>query len=149
MIADLAVASGFWFWIILGLALIGLELLSPGLFLIWLGLAALVTGMVDGLFQLSWQSAGILFAVLSVVSVIAGRRINSGPHKQDVTAPVLNQRGQALIGQNFILDQPIARGEGRIKVGDSVWRVTGPDADAGSSVRVVSVDGALLRVETF
>jgi inner membrane protein len=147
MITDLVAASGFWFWIILGLSLIGLELLSPGLFLIWLGLAALVTGVMDGMLNLSWQSAGIVFAILSVACVLLGRRLNSDPQQKDASAPALNQRGQSLIGQSFILDQPIVRGEGQIKVGDSVWRITGPDTEEGATIRVTGLEGAVLKVD--
>jgi inner membrane protein len=59
----------------------------------------------------------------------------------------LNQRGEALIGRRFTLEAPLAGGEGRIRVDDSSWRVTGPDLPRGAAVRVVRVDGATLVVE--
>lgn len=147
MIAGWIHGLGAWAWIILGLALIGLELLAPGVFFVWLGLAALVTGLVDGAVGLSWQTSTLLFAVLSVVSVLIGRAISNPLVRKDETAGLLNRRGEALVGRVFTLEGPISGGEGRVRVDDSSWRVTGPDVAAGSTVRVVKVDGATLVVE--
>jgi inner membrane protein len=146
MIASAIHGLGAWAWIILGLALAGLELLAPGVFLIWLGLAAIVTGLVDGALDLSWQAATLLFAALSVAAVLVGRAI-SRPAVQKDDASALNRRGEALVGRIFTLEAPIIAGEGRVRVGDSSWRVTGRDAPSGSAVRVVRVDGATLVVE--
>lgn len=147
MILDGVNALGPWTWIILGLVLIGLELLSPGIFLIWLGLAALATGAIDGMFGLSWQAAAILFAILSVASVVVGRRLSKDQDEDSPDEPFLNRRGAALVGRTFTLADPIENGEGRIRVDDSVWRITGPDLPAGAQVRVTRVDGATLVVE--
>ena len=136
-------ASGPWAWLVLGLALVGLEVLAPGVFLIWLGIAALLTGLVDMGFGLPWQGALILFAALSAASVLAGRRLT----RARGASPDLNRRGENLVGRLFTLDGPVAGGEGRVRVGDSVWRVIGPDLPAGASVRVTRLDGATLVVE--
>jgi membrane protein implicated in regulation of membrane protease activity len=146
MIVGAIQGLGAWAWIILGLALAGLELLAPGIFLIWLGLAAIVTGLVDGALDLSWQASTLLFAALSVAAVLVGRAI-SRPAVQKDDASALNRRGEALVGRVFTLEAPIVAGEGRVRVGDSSWRVTGPDVPGGSAVRVVRVDGATLVVE--
>jgi len=148
MIASALDTLGPWAWIILGLALMGLELLAPGVFFLWLGLAALLTGLIDWGFGLSWQASALSFAVLSVVAVLAGRAINRRPDEEDEAASNLNRRAHALVGQTFTLEAPIVDGSGRIRVGDSSWRVTGPSAPAGASVRVVRVEGATLVVET-
>jgi membrane protein implicated in regulation of membrane protease activity len=136
---------GAWAWVILGVLLFGLELLAPGVFFMWLGIAALLTGLLDGFFGLSWQVATLLFAALSVASVLIGRRHGGTDSLREDS--LLNRRGAALVGRTFTLDAPIARGEGRVRVDDSFWRVTGPDAPAGASVRVVRVEGATLVVE--
>jgi len=146
MIASAIQDLGPWAWLILGLALAGLELLAPGIFLIWLGLAALATGLADAAFDLSWQVSTLLFAGLSVAAVLVGRMI-SRPALQKDDASALNRRGEALVGRIFTLDAPIVGGEGRVRVGDSSWRVTGPDTPTGSTVRVVRVDGSTLVVE--
>jgi|SRR5690349_17938661 len=146
MIANAIQGLGAWAWIILGLALAGLELISPGIFLIWLGFAAILTGLAAGAADLSWQASTLLFATLSVAAVLAGRAI-SRPAVQKDDASALNRRGEALVGRTFTLEAPILGGEGRVRVGDSSWRITGPDTPAGSAVRVVRVDGSTLVVE--
>jgi membrane protein implicated in regulation of membrane protease activity len=146
MVFALAETLGFWIWIILGILLIGGEALAPGIFLIWFGLAAIATGLADAWLGLSWQAALITFAALSMGSVILGRLAVGGP-KEVSREGGLNRRGQDFIGQVFVLDTPILHGEGRVRVGDSSWRVTGPDAAAGAPVRVVRVEGGTLVVE--
>lgn len=147
MIVAAMAAAGAWNWVILGLVLVGLEMLSPGVFLIWLGIAALLTGALDGLFGLSWQAALLVFAVLSIVSVLIGRLLARGQVDSQAQQPFLNRRGEALVGRSFTLDGAIAGGEGQLRVGDSVWRVVGPDMAAGSTIRVTRIDGATLVVE--
>ncbi|MCB1922411.1 MAG: NfeD family protein, partial [Gammaproteobacteria bacterium] len=51
------------------------------------------------------------------------------------------------VGRVFVLETPIENGFGKVRVGDSLWRVEGPDAAAGSRVRVTSADGVVLVVE--
>ena len=147
MLAAWAESLGAWTWIILGVVFIGIELLAPGVFLLWLGLAAVATGVLDWAFGLSWQAALIAFAVLSVASVLLGRALTRHPEEEDEDRSALNRRGHALVGRVFTLETPIAGGAGRIRVDDSSWRVTGPAAPAGTSVRVVRVEGATLVVE--
>ena len=138
---------GPWSWIILGLVLMGLELVAPGAFLLWLGLAAVLTGLVDWAFGLSWQAAALVFAVLSVGAVLIGRAVTRSRDEEDAGRPALNRRGASLVGHVFTLDSPIVGGSGRIRVDDSSWRIVGPDTPAGASVRVVRVEGATLVVE--
>jgi inner membrane protein len=147
MVASFFSSLGPWSWIVLGLALMGLELLAPGVFLLWLGLAAVATGMLDWAFDLSWQAAAICFAMLSVASVLLGRAVTRHPEEEDAGPSALNRRGHALVGHVFTLETPIVEGSGRIRVDDSSWRVTGPSAPAGAQVRVVRADGATLVVE--
>jgi membrane protein implicated in regulation of membrane protease activity len=148
MIGSALNALGPWAWIILGLALMGLELLAPGVFLLWLGLAAILTGLVDWAFALSWQASALCFAILSVIAVLVGRAITRRPGEEDEAVAHLNRRGQALVGRVFTLEAPIIDGSGRIRIDDSSWRVTGPSTPAGASVRVVGVEGSTLVVET-
>jgi membrane protein implicated in regulation of membrane protease activity len=143
MIAERIVNLDAWFWIILGVVFIGIELFAPGIFFLWLGLAAMATGVVHGAAGLSWQASTLLFAILSILAVLLGRTL---ARKVDGSG-LLNRRGEALVGTMFTLDQPISGGEGRVRVGDSFWRVTGADAPAGAAVRVVRLDGATLVVE--
>ncbi|CAN5122092.1 NfeD family protein [soil metagenome] len=138
---------GAWGWVILGLVLIGGEVLAPGIFLIWLGLAALLTGAVVGITDIGWQVAALVFAGFSLVSVFAGRLLTRRRGEEPDAATGLNDRGRQLIGKVFRLDATMTGGEGRVRVGDSSWRITGPELLAGSEIRVVRVEGATLVVE--
>lgn len=138
---------GGWSWAILGLVLIGGEMLAPGVFLIWLGLAAIVTGVVVGFFGLGWQAACIAFAVLALACVAAGRLLTRRKAEEPDAATGLNDRGRQLIGKVFRLETTMTGGEGRVRVGDSSWRIVGPELLAGAEVKVVRVEGSTLVVE--
>ncbi|WP_052002818.1 NfeD family protein [Microvirga sp. BSC39] len=147
MIRDVFIGLGAWAWIILGILLIGVELLAPGAFFLWLGLAAIATGLLDAVLDLSWQSSALLFALLCVAAVILGRAVTRSKTRDEPQAEMLNQRGQSLVGRVFTLEAPIKDGEGRIRVDDSSWRVTGADRFAGAKVRVVRIEGSTLVVD--
>ena len=138
---------GPWKWIILGAILLGLELAAPGAFMMWLGLSAILVGVLSFLWtDLTWQWQGVAFAVFAVASIPLWRRFahNVEPPEE---RPFLNRRADAMVGQTFTLDKPIIDGVGTIRVGDTIWRVNGPDSGAGSRVRIARVDGANLVVE--
>jgi membrane protein implicated in regulation of membrane protease activity len=144
---DWFASFGGWAWIVLGLVLVGGEMLAPGVFLLWLGLAALVTGAVVGLTGVAWQGAWLIFAGLAVACVLVGRAVTRHRSDEPDTASGLNDRGRQLIGRIFKLEATMTGGEGRIRVGDSSWRITGPELLAGTEIRVVRVEGATLVVE--
>jgi hypothetical protein len=133
-------------WLVGGLVLCAAETIVPGAFLIWIGAAAVVIGAIQFFFPLDWTPALLLFAALVVVFVFIGRRVYGS---LDAGTPLLPlNRAQALIGKEFYLEDAIERGFGRIRVGDSLWRVAGDDLPKGAKVRVASVeDGAQVRVE--
>ena len=147
MIQQFFVEQGPWAWLILGLVLLALEIAAPGTMFLWFGVAALAVGCISFIVDLGWQSAFILFAILSLFSVLAGRMILRRTAKTASDQPMLNKRAQALVGQIYQLDRPIENGQGRVKVHDSYWRVTGPDCPAGSKVQVTGGEGTLLEVE--
>jgi membrane protein implicated in regulation of membrane protease activity len=147
MIQDAFIGLGAWAWIILGLLLIGVELLAPGAFFLWLGLAAIVTGLLDAALGLSWQASSLLFALLCVAAVILGRAVTRSRTQDEPQADMLNRRGHSLVGRVFTLETPIKDGEGRIRIDDSSWRVTGADRFAGAKVRVVRIEGSTLVVD--
>ena len=142
--AEMFVTLGTWNWLIAGLVLMALELIAPGVFMFWLGLAALLTGLLSFAVNLSWQSQFLMFAVFAVAAVPLWRRL--ARHKPDNDNPFLNKRADALVGRVFTLDKPIIDGAGTVRIDDTIWRVSGPDAPAGSRVRVVQADGASLTV---
>jgi membrane protein implicated in regulation of membrane protease activity len=140
------VTLGAWKWIILGAILLALELAAPGAFMMWLGLSAVLVGVLSFIWpDMSWQWQCVAFAVFAVASIPLWRRFahNVEPPEE---RPYLNRRADAMIGQTYTLDKPIADGFGTIRVGDTVWRVNGPDCGAGSRVKIVRVDGANLVV---
>jgi membrane protein implicated in regulation of membrane protease activity len=139
---------GPWKWIILGAILLALELAAPGAFMMWLGLSAVLVGILSYIWaDLSWQWQGVAFAAFAVASIPLWRRFahNVEPPEE---RPFLNRRTEEMVGKIFTLDKPIVDGGGTIRVGDTVWRVSGPDCAAGSRVRIARVDGANLVVET-
>jgi len=146
MLAWITETLGPWTWWALGLVLLGLEILLPGVFLMWFGLAALVVGAFALTVPTSWAFQIFLFAVLSVLAVIAGRMlVKFSPSEEDGNE--LGPRGSRYVGKVYFLKEPIADGEGRLNIDDTIWRVKGPDIEAGRKVRVVAVDSARLIVE--
>jgi membrane protein implicated in regulation of membrane protease activity len=136
---------GNWGWFIAGGLLLALEVMLPGTFMLWLGLAAIATGVIGFIVSIGWQTQIVIFAVLSVVSVLLGRRIYPTV-VTETDKPFLNRRADAFVGRIFTLDEPIVSGTGRVRVDDTTWRVTGPDCPAGTKVRVERADGATLIV---
>ena len=137
-----------WHWLSIAFILIFLEILSPGVFFLWLGLAAGAVGLVM-LFhpELSWQIQFILLACFSLISIIIWQlsRKFLPQHEPDVAH--LNRRAEQYIGRTFTLLEPIVNGIGKIKVDDSTWRVKGEDAPAGTKVKATGVDGIIFDVE--
>lgn len=145
--ADMFATLGSWNWLIFGLLLMALELLAPGIFLFWLGLAALVVGGLSLVFELSWQLQLLLFAVFAAAAVPLWRRLARRDNGASSSNPFLNKRADALVGRVFTLEKPIVDGSGTVRIDDTIWRVAGPDTPAGSRVRIVRADGASLTVE--
>jgi membrane protein implicated in regulation of membrane protease activity len=133
-------------WAVAALALIAAETMAPGIFLLWLGIAAgvmfFVVWLVPGLDPL-WQA--LAFVLLSFVSIGVYVRFfkNRGAAPDQ---PLLNKRGEQLVGRVLPLHEAIVNGSGRVKFGDALWTVEGPDLPAGTQVRVVGATSMTLRV---
>ncbi len=143
---DMFVTLGTWNWLIFGVILMALELLAPGVFLFWLGLAALLVGLVSFAFTPSWQLQILMFAIFAAAAVPVWRRLARNNAAAQANSPFLNKRADALVGRVFTLEKPIVDGAGTVRIDDTIWRVAGPDSPAGSRVRVVQADGAKLTV---
>ena len=138
--------STHWFWLSLGLVLGVAEMVAPGFFLMWLGLAALIVGGLDYFLPITVAYQVAMFATLSVLTVFAGKKfLQDNPIETDDAK--LNDRGARLTGEIVTVVEAITNGNGRVKVGDSVWSARGVDAAIGSRVRVTGADGAVLLVE--
>jgi len=141
-------ADAPWAWIIAGLVLLGLELVVPGGFLVWLGVAGIVTGIVVFIEPIAWHWQWLMFAVLALVAILLWTRF-SRSRSTDTDSPYLNRRADRFIGREAVLEQPVSGGFGRLTLDDTVWRVAGPDLPAGSRIRIIGSDGAVLRVEAI
>lgn len=135
------------FWACLALGLIALETLVPGAALIWLGLAAgamlvLVVFFPD--LPMFWQAVLFVAGSFAIVAFYWTRIRKTGIVS---TQPLLNRRGEQLVGQIHPLETAIENGRGRIKIGDAFWQVVGPDLPEGTRVRVTAVASMSLQVE--
>jgi inner membrane protein len=136
-----------WIWLTIGLLLAAVEILAPGFFLMWLGAAAILVGILVWLVPgtiIPMQVA--LFAMLSIFAVFLGKKyLNSNPIQS--TDPMLNNQTAQLVGEIVTVTEAISNGRGRVKVGDGAWNVRGPDAPVGARVRITGAEGAELVVE--
>jgi membrane protein implicated in regulation of membrane protease activity len=138
--------DAYWWWL-LGAALLGiLEIFIPGIFLVWMAAAAAVTGIVVAATGIGLPFQLGTFALLAIAAVYSGRS-HYDRNPVDSDDPNLNDRTARLIGQSVTVVTAIEHGEGRVKVGDSVWPARGPDAPEGSRVKVTGAQGNCLTVE--
>jgi inner membrane protein len=136
-----------WLWLAGGFMLLALETLAPGIFLFWIGLAALVSGLIFWVLPLGLAAQLIVFAVLALGAILIGRSIQKSQKADAADAPFLNDRGGALLGKVYPLQTAIVDGIGSVRINDSVWRVAGGDAPAGAHVMITGVDGSTLQVK--
>ena len=143
---DTITSLGIWNWFIAGGILLAIEVMAPGTFMLWLGLSALLVGIISLFVDWPWQAQLVAFSVFAVASIPVWLRVG-----RRVSAPVdqtfLNRRSEAFVGQVFTLEKPIVNGSGTVRIGDTVWRIAGPDASAGTRVKVTRADGAMLFVD--
>ena len=137
----------FWHWMALGVALAAVETVVPGAFFLWLGIASIVTGLVKLIVPgMGWEGQAIVFGVCAVCStviwIILWRR-----RPIDTDKPLLNDRGERMVGLQLTLDEGMSNGEGMAKVGDTMWKIRGPDFVRGTRVKVVDVQGTVLIVD--
>lgn len=135
-----------WAWLALGLVLAAAEMAVPGLFLIWLAGAALITGLLTWVVPIGMPLQVVIFAVLAIVGVFSGKRYLSGNPIVGAD-PLMNDRGARLVGETVVVTHAISGGDGRVKQGDSEWLAKGPDAEPGTRMRVAGHDGVVLLVE--
>lgn len=133
-----------WYWLAAGLLLLGIEMLAPGFYLMFFGVAALGTGVLALLLPLPWQVQATVFAVLSVVSVVVGRRWYAS--REGEGSATLNRRGEALVGRRVRLREPLTADGGEVYIDDTRWAAQGPELAAGTEVEVVAVQGSRVIV---
>lgn len=134
-------------WLVVAVVLGIAELLVPGVFLIFLAIAAAVVGVaLLALPDLPLVAQLGAFAVWSVVTVLIGRRWYVD-YPVETSDPLLNDRAARMAGEIVTVSVPIVAGSGRVRVGDSEWPASGPDAEAGTRMRVAKVTGGIVSVE--
>ncbi|WP_435418839.1 NfeD family protein [Parerythrobacter aurantius] len=134
-----------WIWAALGLVLAALEILVPGVYLIWLAAAALITGVLTFVLDPGVPLQIVNFVSLALIMVFTARRMlrDAPPSGAD---PLMNRRGARLVGEMAVVSQDFAGGSGRVRLGDSEWLAKGVDMKSGERVRVTGSDGAILLV---
>ena len=135
-----------WLWLIGGVLLLILEVIAPGFFLVFIGAAAMATGLFTVLFNLGLAPQLALFALYAVIAVLFGRRFYAN-RAVDSTDPLLNDRAARLIGRSVTVVEAVDAHAGRVRVGDGEWSARGGPAAPGDRVRVASVEGNCLIVE--
>lgn len=138
-------ALGPWNWMILAAILFVLEVTAPGIFFMWFGLAAIVTGLLAFALDIGWQWQLVWFCLLSLAAVLLALKYLR-KHPLHSERPLLNERAVQHIGQCYDLIEPIVNGRGSVKIGDSIWRVEGPELPKGARVRILGANGTVLKV---
>jgi hypothetical protein len=140
--------SVHYLWWILALLLIAGEVLLPGYFMLWIGLAAAAMGVVLwAVPTLGMLTQAVLFALLAFAFCVGyARWLRPRLERSSPGDERLNRRGEQMIGQRYVLVEPIVNGRGKARVGDGQWLVSGPDLPLGSTVEVVAVEGTTLQV---
>jgi membrane protein implicated in regulation of membrane protease activity len=133
-------------WLAIGLVLAAMEMAIPGVFLIWLAGAALITGMIVWAVPIGLPLQVVIFAALAIVSVFIGKRFLAA-HPVVSADPLMNDRGGRLVGETVVVTSAIQDGKGKVHQGDSEWLAKGPDAEPGARMRVCGHDGTVLIVE--
>jgi hypothetical protein len=140
----------FWHWWIAGVLLLGLEMVVPGTFFLWMGVAAGVVGaLLLFMPDISWQIQFLVFAILSVITIVSWRRWQKA-HPTETDHPLLNRRAEQYVGRVVTLDTALKNGRGKARVDDTVWQVvaeSGGDAPSGTQMRITGTDGSALTVE--
>jgi membrane protein implicated in regulation of membrane protease activity len=134
-----------WHWLILAVALAAAETFVPGAVAIWFGASAAVIGLILFVIPVPWEWQWVGFSMLGLMALIAFRTYRRN-HPDVSEQPNLNHRGQQYVGSELVLIEPIEQGAGRVKLGDGIWKVSGPELPAGARVRVTGANGTILIV---
>lgn len=137
-----------WVWAIAGILLLIAEIIAPGFFLVFIGAAAVATGLFTMLFDLGLAPQLILFALYSGLAVMLGKRWYGEPNRMDENVR-LNDPAQRLVGKTVTVVDAVDEHGGRVRVGDGEWNARGGPAEPGERAKVTGVEGNCLIVETL
>jgi hypothetical protein len=140
-------AMVFWYWWVLAVVCLVVEMLIPAFFFLWMSVSALVTGIIVWLIpDINTESQILTFSVLAMLAIVAWR-VYGKKYKIESDQPLLNKRGSQYIGRVFNLHEAIENGEGKIKVDDTIWKVHGEDCDINTKVKVIASRNTVFDVE--
>jgi membrane protein implicated in regulation of membrane protease activity len=145
-LVDFFSSFGVWTWFIVAVLLFVLETVVPGVHFIWFGLAAAIVGALGLVIDISWEWQLITFAIISCITVFFARRY-AGPDVVGSDEPDLNLRAAQYVGRVVTVEEAIADGRGKVRVGDTVWPAQGSDAPRGARVKITGTHGTVLLVE--
>jgi membrane protein implicated in regulation of membrane protease activity len=137
---------GAWNWFIVAVALFALESVVPGVHFVWFGVAAVIVGALGLTLDIAWEWQLITFAIISCITVFFALRY-AAPDVSHSDEPDLNARAVQYVGRVVTVEQAIADGRGKVRVGDTVWNAQGSDAPQGARVRITGTNGTCLLVE--
>lgn len=135
-------------WGLLGLGLVGLELVTGTTYILWPAVAALAMSAWVFFLPLSWEMQFILFFVLSTLLLVIGHMYLKPLMKSGEPAD-LNDPGRTMLGRRVVAVGDFDNGHGRVTVGDTQWKASTDSADPkiGDALVITSVAGATLIVE--
>jgi membrane protein implicated in regulation of membrane protease activity len=139
--------GSMWTWWIVAAVLLIAELVLPGVFLMWLGIAAAAVGLINFFVPMAWQFEILLFGVLSVLIIAVANPWLKRRQAAESDQPNLNRRMFDYVGRRFVLEEPIRQGRGKLRIEDTYWEVIGPELPKGAWVKVTGVEGSKLIVE--
>ena len=135
-----------WFWMTLGGLLLLAEMLGSNGYLLWSGIAALTVGLIRWLLPFTWETQGVLFALLTLIAAFLWYRWLAYRQQRQPDMH-LNQRARQMTGMSLTLTEGLVNGLGHVRIGDGSWRVQADhDLPAGTRVVVTGVEGVTLRI---
>ncbi len=137
---------GAWNWFVIAVALFVLETIVPGVHFVWFGLAAVIVGLAGLAIDIAWEWQLIAFAIISCITVFFVRRY-AAPDMAGSDEPALNLRAVQYVGRVVTVEEAIAGGRGKVRVGDTLWPAQGGDAPQGARVKITGTQGTVLLVE--
>jgi len=138
-----------WHWLILAVVLLIFEALGTSGFLIGIAAAAfLMAGVVAMDIVQAWQYQLLWFSLMALVLTLLYWKVFKGFNNRSAE-PLLNDRAAQLIGRRVVLEESLIAGQGRIKVGDTLWKASADtQLDAGTTVEIYASEGMMLKIKS-
>ena len=139
------IAVNYWFWLSLGLVLVIVEMIVPGVFFLWFGIGAFATGIIAFFVKgIAIRYLTAIFGVFSLIAVFLGRRYVKPLMEKNNG---LNDGNSKYAGKTVKAESGFENGMGRVFMGDTVWEAQcDSPVKGGDSLKVVSVKDSVLIV---